>query len=255
MSSQKHIQDELKSLESNLPFNNNMPFSVPEGYFEGLAATVLAKVKSSEASAEAELRELSPLLAGIPKVTPYSVPFFYFQENLDGVSKIDQEIESSILSHIGKELLYTVPQGYFTNLPEQILTRITEPKIKVVPLFARTWMRVASAAVVAGALFFAGFQYLNNKNENVVAGPGIKTETILADNRKTIEQEIKKASTKDLEEFIETVQINAAEATDKKIKISDKEEVEELLKDISTNEMESFLSAISTTDDGLLTND
>ena len=74
MRSQTNIKDELKSLESGLPVTDNPAFSVPEGYFEGLASSVLAKVKASEASVQKELAEISPLLAGIPKVTPYSVP-------------------------------------------------------------------------------------------------------------------------------------------------------------------------------------
>ncbi len=103
MNSQKNIQDELRSLESNLPFNNNTTYSVPEGYFEGLAASVLAKVKGSDASVQAELGELSPLLAGIPKVTPYSVPFFYFEENTQLIPDFSQEPQLSVLNAISKK--------------------------------------------------------------------------------------------------------------------------------------------------------
>jgi len=81
MSSRNAIQDELKSLGSSLPVTDNPFFSVPQGYFEELADSILAKVKASEIlTPQAELNELSPLLAGIPKVTPYSVPSFYFEE-------------------------------------------------------------------------------------------------------------------------------------------------------------------------------
>jgi hypothetical protein len=123
MSSQKHIPDELKSLESSLPFNNNQPFSVPEGYFESLPSAILAKVKSSQASEEAEPVEFSPMLAGIPKLMPYSVPFSYFEENLDAAAAIVREGDSAILSGIGKEMLYSVPPGYFEALPGRLVAQ------------------------------------------------------------------------------------------------------------------------------------
>ena len=253
MSSQKHIQDELKSLESNLSFNNNQPFSVPDGYFDGLAASVLAKIKSSEASAKSELGELSPLLAGIPKVTPYSVPFSYFQENVETVPGLIQEPTSLVLSNIGKELPYSVPEGYFENLSDQVLSKVSIPA-RVVPLFARTWMRVATAAVVAGALFFAGLQLFSNKNEGseIADKPSDTTQTLVARNGPAIEKVIKQASTKELEEFVETVQVNG-KASGKSESESQKE-VEELLKDVSTNEMESFLSTLPVDEDLLITN-
>jgi hypothetical protein len=253
MSNQKNIQNELKALESGLPFNNNQPFSVPEGYFEGLAAEVLAKVKGSEVSAEAELGELSPLLAGIPKITPYSVPFSYFQENVENGPGLVQAKESAVLAYIGKELLYSVPFGYFDALPDQILSKVAIPKTRVIPLFARTWMRVASAAVVAGALFFAGLQ-LFNKSEiaDPIAQPIDATQKQLAQNTQPIIKDIHQASTEELEEFIKTVQITAAKAPEEK---NAKQEVEALLKDVTTTEMESFLSAIPASDDDLLVTD
>lgn len=252
MSSQKNIQDELKALESSLSFNNNQPFSVPEGYFGGLAAAILAKVKGSEVSAEAELGELSPLLAGIPKITPYSVPFSYFSENLDDVPGILQEPDLVVLNYVGKELPYAVPQGYFENLPEQILERISEPKAKVVPLFARTWMKMAAAAVVTGALIFGGLQLFSGKPDEIITIAVKQTDsTQTAQNNKPVLKEIKQASTKELEEFIETVQVTAAN-TNGSI-ASNKGEVEDLLKDVSTNEMETFLSELSTDDDLALT--
>src|SRR5215204_3810161 len=113
MSSQKNIQDELRSLGSSIPLNNNQPFSVPEGYFEGLAAAVLAKVKNNENSVQAELDEISPMLAGIPKRTPYSVPSSYFENNIGGIDAFIKESDSSLLAGIGKQHPYTVPENYF----------------------------------------------------------------------------------------------------------------------------------------------
>lgn len=254
MSSQKHIQDELKSLETGLPFNNNPAFSVPEGYFEGLAASLLAKVKNSEVSGQAELGVLSPLLAGIPKVTPYSVPLFYFEENTELIPDFSKEPDISFLNSVGKGLPYKTPQGYFDALPIEIAAKTVQPKAKVVPLFARKWMRMAAAAVVGGALFVAGYQYFNDDPQITTAVNPADTTVTLVANAPAIEQEIKKASTKELEEFIQNVPVTIKEPK-AETTLADKDNVKELLKDISDTEMETFLSALPTADDELLVTD
>lgn len=257
MSSQKTIQDELKSLGSGLPVANSPVFSVPEGYFEGLAATVLAKVRAGEVvTPDAELHELSPLLAEIGRVTPYSVPSFYFDQNLKAASVVaGQEAESAILAAIDKSLPYQIPQGYFDALPQQILANVAEPKANVVPLFRRTWMRVTAAAAICGALVFGGLQILSDRPGNgTVAGTTPPAQTVQPQTAKVesvLEKEIKQASTKDLEEFIETVDVAPEQPLKKDVAASSKNEVAELLKDVSVNEMESFLSALPQTEDEL----
>jgi hypothetical protein len=55
------------------------PFTVPENYFEQLSSSILDKIKfAEETSPIKELKELSPLLAGISKKNVYSVPEGYF---------------------------------------------------------------------------------------------------------------------------------------------------------------------------------
>lgn len=257
MSNPINIQDELRSLESSLPVNNIQPFTVPEGYFEGLPAAILAKLKNTEVSADAELQELSPLLAGIPKRTPYAVPSSYFENTVEDFSGLTQESDSPILNAIGKNTPYQAPESYFDGLAKEILAKVSKPQAKVVPLFARTWMRVASAAAVAGALFFGGYQLLVNNDREVTPGVAQQTtiandQNLLANNSQPLEKEIRQVSTKELEDFIATVQPGTESIVDEK-STSDKNEVEELLKDVSTNEMESFLSAMPLVDEDILT--
>ena len=46
MTNQNNIQDELRSMNSELPVENSQnTFSVPQGYFDGLAASIITKVK------------------------------------------------------------------------------------------------------------------------------------------------------------------------------------------------------------------
>jgi hypothetical protein len=255
MSSHKNIQHELKRLESDLPLSTNPAFSVPEGYFEGLASSILAKVKSSEASAQTELLELSPLLAGIPKIMPYSVPLFYFEQNAALAADSSEEPQLSFLDGVGKKLPYKIPEGYFGDLPEQILAKVGLPAAKVVPLLARKWMRMAVAAVVGGALLVGGYQYFNDKPQtNLARSSGDNTKNLVAQNAPAIEQEIKKASTKELSEFIKTV-ATSAKALKAETMTADKDNVKKFFKDVSDTEMETFLSVLPKADDDLTATD
>src|SRR6478735_4129380 len=126
MSNLNNIQEELRSLESGLPVNNIQPYSVPENYFDGLAEAILARVRTMEESAQAELLELSPLLAGISKLTPYSVPSSYFEDTLEDMAGFSQESDSPILDAVGKMMPYAAPDGYFESLPAEILARVAK---------------------------------------------------------------------------------------------------------------------------------
>jgi hypothetical protein len=256
MRSRKIIQDELRNLESSLPVNDDQPFSVPEGYFEELPAVILAKVKSGGSSVQNELEGLSSLLASIPKTMPYSVPPAFFEESLDTAFVNGDETESSLLFTIGKKLPYRVPAGYFETFSKHVLAKVTEPKGKVVSLFARTWMRAATAAVIAGALLVSGMQLFGDKPESdkIVKGPQKVNETVVAQNNLAIDQEIKRVSTKELEQFIENIPAIVPPASNEENAPSE-EGAQKLLKDVSVNEMESFLSALPASDDELSVTD
>ncbi len=249
MSNQAHIQDELRSFDSNLPFNNSQPFLVPEGYFEGLAASVLAKIKSSEASVQKELEGLSPLLAGISKTMPYSVPLFYFEQNSEALPDL-HEPDLSFLNGIGKQLPYQVPQGYFENLADEITSKVAPVTAKVVPMFARKWMRMAAAAVIGGFVAISGYQYFAGTAPTVSAQPD-STQMQVAYTPSVIEKEIKKVSTKDIENFIETVDVTPKKKEAETKNIAAKAEVKNLVKDVSDSDMESFLSQLPAADEDL----
>lgn len=257
MSNRNTIQDELRNLGSALPVTNSPSFSVPENYFDGLAAVVLAKVKSSEpADAASELNDLSPLLAGVSKTMPFSVPSSYFEKNLQTTPALEEEIESTVFAAVGKTLPYGVPENYFDNLPEQVLAKVRKPEAKVVPMYRRTWMRVAAAVIVTGGLVFGGLQIFSNKqqqnSDSLAATTQKNTNVQVADNKAPVVQEIKKVSTKDLEEFVKSVPITAAAP---KKEPPSKTETKELLKDVSVNEMENFLAAVPQPDDELSATD
>ncbi|QJB41496.1 hypothetical protein HF324_28095 [Chitinophaga oryzae] len=58
---------------------SHRPFTVPTGYFEELPQAILQRVHAArENPVHAELKEISPLLAAIPKQVPFTVPTGYF---------------------------------------------------------------------------------------------------------------------------------------------------------------------------------
>ena len=96
------------------------PYQVPNGYFEGLADQILARVKA----------EALPPVLQEAKQNPYSVPEGYF-ETLPSIIlnrvktealNSNEEIEaiSPLLSQLKNKQPFSVPAGYFNDLPENI---------------------------------------------------------------------------------------------------------------------------------------
>lgn len=252
MTDQDNIQDELGRLNSGLPVNNSQgPFSVPGGYFDGLAASVLAKLKGQQLSVADELRELSPLLASLSREMPYRLPAGYFDENLSALSFVEGDKRSAVLETIGKELPYTVPQGYFDTVPPLVLAKLPKNEAKRVPLFAGNWMRVAVAAVITGIIFLGGYQYFNSAGDAQTAGQPVDTsQNWLAKNEPRVVQDIKKASTNELDEFIRTVPVVPARQQ-AAAQPTEKATVKALLNDVTEKEIDAFLEQLPTAEDDL----
>ncbi|HYE54250.1 MAG TPA: hypothetical protein VD996_05380 [Chitinophagaceae bacterium] len=129
MESTPAILNELKELSPTVAgLGQSTPYQVPPGYFEGLAAQILSRIKTQDLSAKEEIETLSPLLSGLSKKTPYEVP-----------------------------------AGYFTNVTANVLNNV-KPQAKVVRMNpARRVIRYAAAAVVAAVMAVAGWFYFDNK--------------------------------------------------------------------------------------------
>jgi hypothetical protein len=241
MNSPKNIQDELKDLNSSLPTNpEDSPYTVPQGYFDGLAASVMAKIKGLEQSAADEISSLSPLLAGISRAMPYSVPDNYFQTAMEELPFLTSEDpQSAILSLVERVTPYEVPLGYFANLPEQILEKVTDRKARVVSMGGRKWMRWAVAAMVTGIIGLSGVFYFNQKSKGL-------------DANKPIAAQLKNVSTKELEEFIKTADVTANSSQTAQASFAGQTEVKKMLKDVPDNELDAFLKQVPADDEDLL---
>jgi hypothetical protein len=236
MNSRDAIQQELNELRSSLPQTNNKQpvFTVPEGYFENFAASVLAKLNSQQAiSVTDELEALSPMLAAISRKTPFSVPENYFTDLATGLpALVNDEALPDILSTHTKLMPYLLPDGYFDGLAAQVVAKVKRPKAKVVS-FSSRFMRIAAAAAIAGIIVVAGFFYVAG-NRNPI-DPAKQPAAWVA-------QKLKNVPKSDLEAFLQTVDtgFGSQELAQK----GGKSEVRQLLQDVSTTELDAFLSEL-----------
>jgi hypothetical protein len=228
------IQNELTELNSSLS-SGKLPevYTVPEGYFESFAQTVLQKIKSSNTSASEELETLSPLLAGLSRKMPYSVPEGYFNEintQLPGITL--EESLPEILISAGKSMPYKVPVGYFEELPATVLNNVRPARTsaKVISIGLR-WMKYAAAAIIAGVMVVSSIFYFGNRNDGT---PSVQSEQWIA-------SQLKNVSIEELEAFINTADISSKTLAQNS---SNNAEVRSLLNDVPDSELEKFLKDV-----------
>lgn len=240
MNSQDNIQDELRGLNSDLPSNSNStPFSVPQGYFEGLAGSIMSKIKAGGGNAAEEIASLSPLLSGISRTMPYAVPENYFQSNIDELPYlVGDDPQSAILTLVERVTPYEVPLGYFSNFPDKVLEKLADrEQATVVPIVRRKWMRLAVAAMVAGIIGVTGYFYSLQNN-------GIDADQPIA-------QQLKNVSTTELIEFIKTTDVTASNNSTAQNKPAVVAEVKSMLNGVSDKELDAFLTQVPTDDEDL----
>lgn len=154
-----------------------------------------------------ELKQISPLVAGIEPVNPYSVPYLYF-EGLEGKVKeimTGPEELPEFLSNLKAGNTMTVPAGFFDSLAGNVLDRIREeekaekPETNVIrmPSRRKNYFQWAVAAVTIGVISLAIFFFtgrpgkINNATadidqfsietlENFVEGESIPPSTSIA---------------------------------------------------------------------------
>jgi hypothetical protein len=226
----KNIHEELKGLNSALPGTDKAtPYSVPEGYFEGLASAVLARVKENELSAKEEILTLSPLLASIERTMPYQLPAGYFEQTIELLPVLTGEDQrSAILELVEQQTPFEVPDGYFDQLPGKLLDR-TSRRTPVVHI-RKNWMRMAVAAVFAGIIFLSGYYFIDARNNSSL----------------TIEKQLSSVSTQELEEFIQSTSIVSGREV--VIRPENTKEVKSLLNDVADTELDDFLQQVPDVD-------
>jgi len=235
MNNRTAIKDELNELNSLLPLEKGPEvYSVPAGYFEGFAESVVQRLKIDSLSSSEELEEIAPFLASLPKEMPFSVPDGYFSETTEGLSDWVKEESLPQFLQSGKQMPFSVPDGYFESLPGIILKKVSPREAKVIPISSsRKWMRYAVAAMVAGIIAVSSVLYFGNNNQAI--DPASESYEWVATNLKNVPN-------KELDEFINTTYISSSALAN--TNASDKTEVRKLLKDISDSEINKFLEEI-----------
>ena len=143
------ISKELESISTavaNLP--SEIPFTVPEGYFERLPDEVLSLVQATNTQQEVE--GLSPLLASLRDFKPFSVPEGYFESIQPG----------SVIPQSG--------QGSNTAETSQAIIRKMPLRTLVI--------RLAAAASIIGGIALAAW-LMTDRADSV---PGMETATVIA---------------------------------------------------------------------------
>ena len=269
MTQKDNILQELSELDSVLATAELAPvYTVPPGYFEGLAATVLNRIRAMEAATPIEeLDHLSAFVGTMSRELPYSVPAGYFEglearllhivrenngslreESIGQTAKEELETLSPLLSGLKKQVPYTVPQGYFENLatgpqqPKTINEAAHKPVTKIISIRRSRWIRYAAAAVVTGMMVLAGFLYFDGEKE-----PGGKILAKFTRDVKKMDetQKDKLMDFIDNDLYVEDVaQVNTDSKSD---------EVKTLLQDISDEELKDFQEQTEDIQDILMT--
>lgn len=226
METKSAILSELKEISPVLAgIGSGLTYQVPDGYFDGLAAVILNRIKTQGLSAKDELQTLSPLLGGLSKKSPYQVPEGYFED------------ASPLLMQLRNKETYAVPQGYFENLATAILNKVRERKpAKVVSMnTSRRFMRYAAAAVVAGVMAVAGWFYFANSSTG--SGSEVAAVEQLSDDSKISDEEIAKY----LEGETIPVVTAATLAENDEMGASD---IKEMLSDVSDDELQQYITTL-----------
>lgn len=158
--------------------NNEISVSgvLPEGYFDSLPGNILAKIEGTFAH---ELQQLSPLLSSIKKVNPFIVPDNYFDQTVEAFNLLKGEDElPAILENIQRKHPFGVPASYFEELPGKILASVKNAGgAKVIPLPKRStaiW-KYAAAAIFTCVIALGVYRYAGNT--------AVSTVTAMDENR------------------------------------------------------------------------
>lgn len=184
-----------------------------------------------------ELKQISPLLAGLPRHPVFYVPEGYFNalpqhillkinkehthsnvpegyfDNLaDHIMHKIRETEATniseelppILASVSRENVHHVPAGYFDSLAQQITLKVVKPKARVISISVFSgFARYAAAAVITGILGLGLFSRLNNKPENYNMEPVLaNAETIIRSG--SFETELNKLNEAEITEYLES---------------------------------------------------
>ena len=161
--SSNDIVNELKELSPLLAGMEKVNvFTIPEGYFDNVSATVLFAV-----------REEANNLPAFSKQSTFNVPVDYFESLAGNIltrikeNEINHKEElraiSPMLYSIQNENVYKLPDGYFNGLATAILKRVQPQQAKVISMRKRSgFLKYAMVASVVGVMAFGIYKIDKN---------------------------------------------------------------------------------------------
>jgi hypothetical protein len=250
MSQSPTISQELEELSSSLASTPRQDgYTVPDGYFSGLAAEILQRIKAEEASSPAaELAHLSPLLAGLSKKQVYTVPDGYFAEldpSFAWLSDEDAKEEtarlSSLLGGLSRTSPFSLPDGYLDQpviIPSE--EKVTAPVVTMKP---KKWRGLAIAASVAALITLSISLWIKQHKSD----PGTDSQSYA-----WVEKSLKKVSTDDISRFVDLTSPSGQDLAT----AGAPDDIKGLLKNVSDKEIQDFLKdvPVDDTDDDILFN-
>lgn len=180
------LEQDVQEKAPSPDWGKGSAMSVPEGYFEGFASKMMDKIRAQAPQPTQAADPDSPLLTRIGKNMPYQVPEGYFETS----------IPSAVLMGLKDKTIYEVPEGYFETLAEIVVARIQPGETKQAPAklvsigSARkttTWWKYAAAAVVGGFVLTFGWQRFQTHQ---VTPPVVATVDVPRDLTKVSDQDL-----------------------------------------------------------------
>ncbi len=157
------ISEELKDLAPGLAdLSASSPHTVPEAYFGVLPAVILARIGEEESVPAGYFDGLASSI--LDKITG----------KVGEVVKDELIGSAPSLAGVDRKMPQTVPDGYFEGLAEKILTG-TRESARIVRMNFRLVSRYAAAAAVFGILFSAA--WLMIKDNSTRSGAGVSAFT------------------------------------------------------------------------------
>jgi hypothetical protein len=217
MKERDDIQNELRQLAPILAdVTRQMPYNVPDGYFDRFSAGMLEAARATPASDVPAGYFDNFATVMLQKVRSISVT-----EELDEVAPM--------LNRLDKTMPYHLPEGYFANWKPELATSIAQPA-KVVKMGTGNWKQwaVAAAAVITMSL---GWQFLVNKP----ADNTVVTATVTDPALDTL---LNKVDANSLTGYLEDEQANSEFAS---LLMIAQQDVETSLKQLSDDELNWYM--------------
>ncbi len=187
---------EISPLLANLEKRNL--FTVPKGYFDGVADNLLHLVK----------HEQSSFLAGSKMQKTGSVPEGYFdslaETILNKIKAQEAAEEYPVLAKISKQNVYTVPEGYFDSISNEVNEKLRQPVAIVVSIKKRTgWFKYAAAAVFTGIISLGVYKYMNTDTITAYTPDATTAAGIQIAKENKFDEELSKVTDDDIIKYLQ----------------------------------------------------